>query len=101
MTHSMGVREPGGVATPSPRRKHRRAAAAAYISDNFFPCSPKTLAKLACVGGSPPMEYAGRIPLYPQDGLDAWASAKISPRVNSTSELRVIRSAAAAAHVTP
>jgi len=34
------------------------------------------------------MEYAGRIPLYPEDGLDACALAKIEPRVNSTSERR-------------
>jgi hypothetical protein len=42
------------------------------------------------------MVYAGRYPLYPQDGLDDWARAKISPRVRSTSELRVVRQQVAA-----
>lgn len=66
----------------------RRSDAAKYITDNYgFPCSPKTLAKLACVSSEgPPFRMAGRIPLYPQPGLDAWARAKIGPEVRSTSE---------------
>ena len=44
------------------------------------PCSPKTLAKLACVSSDgPPFRLAGRIPLYPRQGLDAWALSKIRP----------------------
>jgi hypothetical protein len=70
-------------------RRLRRAEASAYLKEawGLSYCS-RTLAKLASVGGSPPMEYAGRIPLYPEDGLDGWALAKIEPRVNSTSERR-------------
>lgn len=68
-------------------RRYRRADASAYLKKVWdLDYAPRTLAKLACVGGGPPMEYAGRFPLYPQDGLDAWAAAKIGPRVNSTSE---------------
>jgi hypothetical protein len=37
------------------------------------------------------MEYHGRFPHYPMDGLDAWAKNKISPRVNSTAELRTLK----------
>ena len=68
----------------------RRKAAAEYITDTYgFPCSPKTLAKLACVSSEgPPFRRAGRIPLYPTSGLDAWALAKIGPLIRSTSEAR-------------
>ena len=68
----------------------RRTEASIYLKETWglSYCS-RTLAKLATIGGGPPMEYAGRIPLYPvEDGLDAWALAKIEPRVNSTSERR-------------
>jgi hypothetical protein len=67
----------------------RRTAAAKYVTDTFgLPCSPKTLAKLACVSSEgPPFHKAGPYPLYPTDGLDAWALKKIGPRVRSTSEL--------------
>jgi hypothetical protein len=71
-------------------RRLRRVEASAYLKEAWgLSYAPRTLAKLASVGGSPPMEYAGRIPLYPvEDGLDAWALAKLEPRVNSTSERR-------------
>jgi len=69
----------------------RRSMAAKYITDTYgIPCSPKTLAKYACVGGGPPFRLAGRFPLYPVSGLDAWAQSKIGPLVRSTSELRRI-----------
>jgi hypothetical protein len=66
----------------------RRNEAAKYVTATYgFPCSPKTLAKLACVSSDgPPFRMAGRIPLYPQDSLDAWARSKIGPLVRSTSE---------------
>lgn len=72
-----------------PERHLRRSDAAKYVTETYgFPCSPKTLAKLACVSSDgPPFRMAGRIPLYPQDGLDAWARSKIGPLVRSTSEL--------------
>lgn len=66
----------------------RRVEAAAYVTQTYgMPCSPKTLAKLACVSSEgPPFRMAGRIPLYPKDGLDAWAKKKIGPLVRSTAE---------------
>src|SRR5262249_34594982 len=44
----------------------RRTEAAKYVTDTFgLPCSPRTLAKLACVSSrGPPFRLAGRIPLY-------------------------------------
>ena len=67
----------------------RRSEAAKYVTDKYgIPCSPKTLAKLACVSSEgPPFRLAGRFPLYPVSGLDVWAQSKIGPLVRSTSEL--------------
>lgn len=68
-------------------RLMRRKEAAQYVTATYgFPCSPNTLAKLACVSSDgPPFRMAGRIPLYPQSGLDDWARSKIGPLVRSTS----------------
>ena len=68
----------------------RRAPAARYVEETYgFPCSPKTLAKIACVSSEgPPFRKAGRIPLYPKSGLDDWAQKRIGPLVRSTSEVR-------------
>ena len=75
-----------------PDRLLRRTEAAKYVTETYgFPCSPKTLAKLACVSSDgPPFCRAGRIPLYPQLGLDGWARSKIGPLIRSTSEARRI-----------
>ena len=68
----------------------RRVEAARYVVETYnVPCSPKTLAKLACVSSEgPPFRLAGRFPLYPVSGLDAWAQKKIGPLVRSTSEVQ-------------
>lgn len=73
-----------------PERHLRRKDAAKYVTDKYgVPCSPKTLAKLACISSEgPPFRLAGRFPLYPISGLDAWAQRKIGPLVRSTSEVR-------------
>lgn len=73
----------------------RRSEAAHHISEKHFPCSPRTLAKLAVIGGSPPFRKAGRIPLYAVSDLDEWARGKLGPRVSSTAELRQATSRAA------
>ena len=78
-------------ATPAEKkseRLRRRTAAAEYIQTEWgITCSPKSLAKLAVVGGGPEFRKAGRFPLYPEDALDDWALSRLSPRVRSTSEL--------------
>ncbi|WP_084518700.1 AlpA family transcriptional regulator [Bradyrhizobium sp. th.b2] len=73
----------------------RRNEAAKYVVDQYnVPCSPKTLAKLACVSSEgPPFRLAGRFPLYPVSGLDAWVQMKIGRLVRSTSEVRRANSA--------
>ncbi len=67
----------------------RRSQAAQYVADTYnIPCSPKTLAKLACIGShGPPFRMAGRTPLYAKADLDKWAKNKIGPLVRSTSEV--------------
>jgi hypothetical protein len=65
----------------------RRNAAAAYVREKHgVPCSPKTLAKQASVGGGPRYSLYGRIPLYAPADLDAYVQSKISKPVRSTSE---------------
>ena len=73
-------------------RRLRRTEAATYVTGTYgIPCSPKTLAKLACISSDgPPFRLAGRFPLYPTSGLDTWAKSKIGPLVRSTSEVRRI-----------
>jgi hypothetical protein len=72
----------------APRRLLRRSDAARHVTDNWgIPLSPKTLAKLAVVGGGPKFRKAGRTPLYDPTNLDEWARAKLSGLVASTSEL--------------
>jgi len=69
-------------------RMLRRDAAAKYVTETYgFPCSPRWLAKLACISSEgPPFRKAGRFPLYPRSGLDAWAQKKLGPLVRSTAE---------------
>jgi hypothetical protein len=65
----------------------RRRAAAEYLRQHWgLPCSEKTLAKLACVGGGPSYRRFGRIPLYAVIDLDEFAQGKLGKPVRSTSE---------------
>jgi hypothetical protein len=79
-----------GPATPSPLL--RRTAAAQYVTATYgFPCSPKTLAKIACTrSDGPPFRMVGRTPLYPVRALDAWAQRKIGPLIQSTSQAQSV-----------
>lgn len=65
----------------------RRKEAAAYLQERFGAYTTETLAKLACVGGGPRFRKMGAYPLYSPDDLDAWAEARMSKSVASTSEL--------------
>ena|ERR1700761_3961984 len=74
--------------TPLPERRVRRKEAARYLTGAWgIPMSPKTLAKLAVIGGGPLFRKAGRIPLYEILELDMYARGKLSPLVGSTGEL--------------
>jgi hypothetical protein len=71
------------------KRDMTRAETAQYITDHWFPRSSRTLAKLAVTGGGPPFRKAGRVPLYSEGSVDAWAESKLGPLVHSTTELGV------------
>ena len=65
----------------------RRWEASRYLRDRHgIELAVSTLAKLACLGGGPPFQKAGRVPLYPVDLLDAWATTRLGRVVNSTLE---------------
>jgi hypothetical protein len=69
------------------KRDMTRIEAAQYITDHWFPCSPKTLAKLAVIGGGPAFRKAGRVPLYSVSSCDQYGNGKIGPLVHSTADL--------------
>lgn len=69
------------------KKKLRRNASAVFLTDNGFPTAAATLSKLASIGGGPPFVRYSRFPLYDPDDLLAWARARCSKRVASTSEL--------------
>lgn len=65
----------------------RRADAAGYLRQKYGFGSPRTLAKLACVGGGPAFRKAGaRIVLYERAELDQWALSRLSAPVRHTAE---------------
>lgn len=89
-TTALSPLNPQNPALPVNRpRPLRRQEAANYITETYnFPCSAKTLAKLAVVGGGPRFFKAGKFPLHDIPDLDAWAQAKLSEKVSSTAELK-------------
>ena len=75
-----------------PSRLLRRAEAALHVQDKWgYPCSPKTLAKYAVIGGGPRFRKAGRYPLYHPDDLDVWVNGRLSDLVTSTSALSTMK----------
>ena len=73
----------------TPERLLRRVEAARYISDKVgLPCSARTLAKLACIGGGPLYRKASRVPLYDPSDLLTWARSKIGRKQRSTSDVQ-------------
>jgi len=68
--------------------KLRRTDAARYLRDvHGIPVQPSTLAKWhSQKSDGPPAHLAGRVPLYPRDELDAWATKRLGPLRKSTSD---------------
>lgn len=62
-----------------------RLEAAQYLTREGFPCSSKTLAKLACQGGGPSFIKFGLRVLYRPDDLINWAVSRCRAR-SSTSD---------------
>ncbi|MHA6641318.1 hypothetical protein [Mesorhizobium sp. A623] len=75
--------------TETDRPRLRRKEVPAYMKDKYgIPIAVATLNKLASIGGGPLMTYAGRIPLYHLDDLDAWALERLGKPVRSTADRR-------------
>jgi hypothetical protein len=72
-----------------PRHFLRRKAVPRYLKEKHdLSLSENTLAKWACTSSDgPPFRLFGRVPLYPEDELDAWAESRLGPLVRSTSEV--------------
>jgi hypothetical protein len=61
-----------------------RKQAAEYINAMGFPCSVKTLAKYACLGGGPEFRKFSRFVRYETHALDAWVEEKLSAPMRVT-----------------
>jgi hypothetical protein len=72
-----------------PKRFFRRKEVPRHLKERHgVALSEKTLAKWACTSSDgPPFHLFGRVPLYPEDELDAWAERRLGPLVRSTSEV--------------
>jgi hypothetical protein len=60
--------------------------AAAYLTVKYGHGTAKTLDTLRCRGGGPAFRRIGRFVVYETTALDAWAAARLSKPLNSTSE---------------
>jgi len=65
----------------------RRKEAAEYLQNKYGHGSVRTLAKLATIGGGPVFRKWGRIVVYTIADLDAWALARLSAPLTSTSDV--------------
>lgn len=71
----------------------RRKDCANALTQAGYRTSPKTLASKATRGGGPPYHKFGRTVLYRWSEVLAWAEARLSPPITSTSEADAVRSA--------
>ncbi len=80
----------GGASAAKPSARFlTRAEAAEYLGETWgIRRSPKTLQKLASIGGGPVFRKIGRQPVYTPRDLDRWAKAAISPPVARARDLR-------------
>lgn len=83
---SRGPAELCPPAKPGKPRLRRWEASRHLLDRHGIEMAIATLAKLACLGGGPPFQKAGRVPLYPVELLDEWALARLGRVIHSTSE---------------
>jgi hypothetical protein len=74
------------MTTNTPERLLCRKEAATFLRDHGYPVAVASLNKWACVGGGPRFRKFGRRPLYSPADLLAWAEARTSPPLHSTSD---------------
>jgi hypothetical protein len=64
-----------------------RKGIAQFLTGRGFKTAEASLATWAARGGGPPYRKYGVSPLYDEDEALAWAEARLSKRVTTTSEL--------------
>jgi hypothetical protein len=64
-----------------------RSESAQHLSEAGYPIRPKTLAKLASIGGGPVFRKFGHRVLYDSKDLLEWAEKRAGPLRESTSAL--------------
>ena len=81
----------------SEKRRLRRSEASEYLlRTHGLSMKVSTLATLASKGGDgPPYHKAGKVPLYPVNELDSWASRRLGALVRNTTEAEAARKGAA------
>lgn len=67
--------------------RYNPQGASDYLKTKGIARSPKTLAKLRCVGGGPKFRKLGRSVLYEDKSLDEWVKGLLSDEMTSTSEV--------------
>lgn len=68
------------------RSRLRRSEASEYLFEVWgVSYTPRTLAKMATIGGGPAFQKFGRYPLYPTNELDSWAESRLGELKRSTS----------------
>jgi hypothetical protein len=76
-----------------PHTRLSRGDLAAALTAHGFRITKTTLASLATRGHGPPFQKFGKAVIYVWGPSLAWAESRLSPPVNSTSELRQPRAA--------
>jgi hypothetical protein len=74
-------------------KRFRRKEAAQFLTDMGLPTAAATLAKYAVVGGGPTFQVWGRLPVYPESSLIAWAEQRLGKPASTTTEHQANRAA--------
>jgi hypothetical protein len=73
-----------------PENLNRNAASQYLMQKHGISRRPKTLAKLACIGGGPKFRKDGRFPVYPVTLLDEYAREQLGSVVGSNAEAKEV-----------
>ena len=86
-----GMRVEATTGQPQARFLTRREASAYLWERHQIQRSPRTLQKLASLGGGPLFRKIGRQPVYTPRDLDRWARALVSPPLTRARDLKIAR----------
>ena len=63
-------------------KRFRRREAAQFLTELGLPTAAATLAKYAVIGGGPQFQKWGRLPVYTEPSLRAWADHRLGKKVH-------------------